>query len=338
MNSLAVYLCMVLLSVVVQGYNVLFPNGTMSAADKVFAVEGGFAVLPCTFTHNCINQTITGSVMWYRRKFWDQNLVFDCTFHGPSLSWCDKEAQEAGGGRFRFVGDLSQRDASIMVEDLRQEDNAKYRCGLELNVGKFQSELITHLFVRAPDHRVSVVTGAEGASATLPCIFSQTPFYTVHMVTWMTKDPYRHVVTFRHQSNGLWAVERGATRYELIGDPKQGNASTQINQLSVQDSHIYLCLVEFHMPIYLQKKQPFSQISQRDVRLQVLSVTVLLPVVILCIPLGLKAFGLFVMCIVFFSNRKRRGRSIAGGGGEQISNNSVYPPHPKTTRPSEQHF
>ncbi|XP_055488089.1 uncharacterized protein LOC129695295 [Leucoraja erinacea] len=294
----------------------------MSGADGVSAVEGASAVLPCTFTHPGIDHNLSGSVLWYKRTSLNPSIAFNCTFAGPGRSRCDEVTQEAGGSRFRFVGNLREGDASIMVEPLRRVDRDKYRCRLELNVGKFQSVIPTELTVEGPGGDVSVVNGTEGGSATLPCVYRQSPHYPRALtVTWMRKDPYRHIVTFRPQADGSWAAENGATRFELVGDPELGNASTRIKQLSVEDSDGYLCLVEFNKTennaainnvdekFKSSVHPPFTHQYQREVQLQVqlrvriTPVTQSYKVLILWIPLGLKTIVLLVMCVIFYRDK-----------------------------------
>ncbi|XP_069798693.1 uncharacterized protein [Narcine bancroftii] len=278
MSSQWVCLCGVLLSISVQGYNYSYNGWTMSGADIVSTVEGSSAVLPCSFTHPPTEQTLTGTVMWYKIKSGVNKLVFNCTCSDLGSSQYDPATQEVGGGRFTFVGNLSQRDASVMMDRLRREDGAWYRCRVELNIGKIQTVFPITLIVRAPDGKGSVVNGTEGDSVTLPCVF-QRPLsdLTLHTITWMVKDPYQLVVTFRRRSDGSWVAESDATRYELIRDPKHGDASTRINQLSVRDNHGYLCLVESRKPAYFynikgingQVKTPYIHLSQCEARLLV---------------------------------------------------------------------
>ncbi|XP_072903860.1 uncharacterized protein [Hemitrygon akajei] len=277
MLSLRVCLCTVLLSVSVRGYNYSFNGWSMSGADVVSAVEGASAVLPCTFTDTSPDVALNGSVIWYREKSGAKKPVFKCTYPGSGPSGCDTTTQEAGGGRFGFVGNLSRRDASIMVERLKRSDDGRYRCRVELNVGSFQTVVLTDLSVRAPGESVPVLNGTEGVSATLPCVFTrpQPRRLTAHTVTWMRKDPYRHIVTFSRCENGSWSVENGVTRYELVEDPEHGNASTRIKQLRAEDSHSYLCLAEFrksqhnHWPKGDDVKPPYIHVIQSEIQLQV---------------------------------------------------------------------
>ncbi|XP_062903808.1 uncharacterized protein LOC134346382 isoform X2 [Mobula hypostoma] len=337
MRSLWVCLCTVLLSVSVQGYNYSKHGWSVSGVDVVSAVEGASAVLPCTFTHPSTDVALNGSMNWYKIESGASKQVFKCTFFGSGRSGCST-TQEAGGGRFGFVGNLSRRDASIMVQRLNRSDGGRYQCKVDLNIGKHQTAVLTELSVRAPGESVSVMNGTEGASVTLPCEFTRPPQnLTAHTVTWMRKDPYRHIVTFRRYENGSWAAENGVTRYELVGVPERGNASTRIKQLRVEDSHSYLCLADFsdfthpypHFYGY-QLDPPYIHLPQSEIRLRVRPGTDAFAVLMLCIPLGLKTLALLVMGAVLCCDKLRKGGDscTAGGREEQTSKNQEQTPRP----------
>ncbi|XP_060690388.1 sialic acid-binding Ig-like lectin 15 isoform X1 [Hemiscyllium ocellatum] len=120
----------------------------MTIADGVRAEEGGSAVLPCSFTHPDAHLTLTGSILWHKAE--TQALIFKCTYPGPDHSQgelCENVRQRDGRNRFRFVGNLSNKDASIMMEGLNQEDAGSYRCRVELNINNFGSGKGTRLEV-----------------------------------------------------------------------------------------------------------------------------------------------------------------------------------------------
>ncbi|XP_072449607.1 uncharacterized protein [Chiloscyllium punctatum] len=263
MNSLYFWLS-AFMSVSVRGHTFPANGWSMTIADGVRAEEGGSAVLPCSFTHPDTNLTLTGSVIWKKYK---KGAIFKCTYPGPDHSQgelCENVRQWDGGNRFRFVGNLSNKDLSIMMEGLSREDDGSYRCRVELNIGNFGTRRGTHLEVEAAQGNVSVVSGTEGDSVTLPCIFRSWDSHTLTTVTWMRKEPYQHIVTFTAQSQGNWTTGHGGNRYELIGNPEEGNASTRINQLSVRDNHTYLCQVEY-------RSEPDSQyLIQQVTQLQVI--------------------------------------------------------------------
>ncbi|XP_072113196.1 uncharacterized protein [Mobula birostris] len=315
MLSLRVCLCTVLLSVSVRGHNYSLNGWSMSGADVVSAVEGASAVLPWTFTHPPTDLVPSGTVIWYKTEQGARKPVFNCTYPSSGRSWCDTTTLKTGGGRFGFVGNLSQRDASIMVQRLNRSDGGRYQCRVELNIDKFETAVLTDLSVRAPGESVSVMTGTEGASATLPCEFTRPPQnLTAHTVTWMRKDPYRHIVTFRRYENGLWAAENGVTRYELVGDPERGNVSIRIKQLSVEDSHSYRCLAAFRKMNHDYSfdrdhvKPPFIHVFQSEIQLQVRPGTEASAELMLCIPLGLKTVALLVMGAVLYGDKLRERR------------------------------
>ncbi|XP_062903809.1 uncharacterized protein LOC134346383 [Mobula hypostoma] len=272
---------------------------TIPYADDVFAVEGSSAVLPCTV----IDLTLPYTVTWLKGDLRGYNAVAKCTYPSPFHSQCSNMIQEAEGGRIIFVGDLSQGDASIMVQRLKRSDGGWYQC----NIPDISGMIVTQLMVRASDGKDLEVTGTEGASATLPCEFTRPPQSFISLtVTWMRKTPYRHIVTFRRQTNGSWAAENGVTRYELIGDPELGDASTRIKQLSVEDSHSYLCLAELKTRTdHGYTSSLIIHLSLYEAHLRMRAVKQMSPVVLLCIPLGMKIFTLLVMGIILYKIKPR---------------------------------
>ncbi|GCC20734.1 hypothetical protein chiPu_0019301 [Chiloscyllium punctatum] len=301
MSSLYIWLSTVLLSVSVQGSNFSLNGWSMTVADEVRAEEGGSAVLPCSFTHPDTNLTLTGSVIWYNRKSLNYNVIFNCTYPGPDHSQgdvCENVRQWDGENRFRFAGNLSNKDLSIMMEGLSREDTDSYQCRVDLNINSFQTTTLTQLEVEAAQGNVSVVSGTEGDSVTLPCIFRSWGSHTLTTVTWMRKEPYQHIVTFTAQSQGTWTTGHGGNRYELIGNPWEGNASLRINQLSVRDNHTYLCLVEY-------RSEPDSQyLIQKETRLMV---HVRRTVSTAMLVISLVSILLMLIIIIFVIFRKKEG-------------------------------
>ncbi|XP_060703257.1 uncharacterized protein LOC132829874 [Hemiscyllium ocellatum] len=307
MISLYIWLSAVLLSVSVHGSKIYVNGWSMTIADGVRAEEGGSAVLPCSFTHPDTNLTLTGSILWYKIK--PQSCIFNCTYPGPDHSQgelCENVIQRDDGNRFRFVGNLTNNDASIMMEGLSLRDAGFYLCYVELKIGRIKPKILTNLEVKAARGNIPVVSGTEGDSVTLPCIFMARDSHTLTTVTWMRKEPYQHIVTFTAQSQGTWTTGHGGNRYELIGNSEEGNASTRINQLSVRDNHTYLCLVEYRSK---RNFRFYQYLIQKEVQLQVVPGT--FPIVILCIPLVVKLPPLLVMWIILYKQKTRYGISLA---------------------------
>ncbi|XP_048450939.1 uncharacterized protein LOC109922807 isoform X4 [Rhincodon typus] len=157
MRSLYVCLSAVLLSVLVRGYNFSLNGWSMTGADSVSAEKGGSAVLPCSFTHPDTNLTLTGSVIW---KSQNKDVIFKCAYHSQG-ELCENVIQRDGGNRFRFVGNLSNKDASIIIDGLGQEDKGSYRCRVELNIGKFETQTPTKLEVKAQSQGYWTIVNGE---------------------------------------------------------------------------------------------------------------------------------------------------------------------------------
>ncbi|XP_072373658.1 sialic acid-binding Ig-like lectin 12 isoform X2 [Scyliorhinus torazame] len=307
MGSLYILLSAVLLPVTVWGFQTSLNGWTMTVADRVSAGEGGTAILPCAFTHPPPrDRSVNGSVMWFTSDPVN-GLIFQCAYPGTDPSQgepCENGKQQDAGSRFRFVGNLSNNDVSIMMERLSRADSNVYRCRVELNIDNFGAQPGTRLTVNAAGGNDSVVSGTEGASVTLPCTFIPSNSHTLTTVSWMRKEAYQHVVTFRPQSDGLWTTVNGDNRYELIGNPKEGNASIRIKQLTVNDSRSYLCLVE-----YTSGKPHYQYLIQTETRLQVkpeIPHNSPFKLSLLLIPLLILLLFLLVSFIIF---RKKRGHS-----------------------------
>ncbi|XP_078071345.1 uncharacterized protein LOC144495190 isoform X1 [Mustelus asterias] len=307
MSSLYFVLSAVLLSVSVRGLKHSLNDWSMTVADEVSVGDGGSAVLPCTFTHPPTNRTLTGSVIWFTRHPTidpgKNKTIFNCTYPGtahPRGELCESGKQRDGGSRFRFLGNLSNNDVSIMMERLsREESELRYYCRVELNIDKFQITTGTALRLRDASGNDLVVNGTEGASVTLPCMFTPHSDYSMTNVSWMRKEPYQHVVTFRVQSDGSWTTVNGGNRYEFIGNLKEGNASIRINQLSVNDDDTYLCLVEY-------TSSNSHHLILNETRLQVIHVRPTFKIYQLVISLLIL---LLVLLIIFIICRKKGGYS-----------------------------
>ncbi|GCC35470.1 hypothetical protein chiPu_0013955 [Chiloscyllium punctatum] len=130
----------------------------MTVADGVRAEERGTAVLPCSFTHPGTNFTLVGSVIWIKS---DTDVIFKCTYSETDHSQgelCENVTQRDSGNRFRFVGNLSNNDISLMMEGLSREDAGPYLCRVELNIGSFQAQSPTKLEIEGKKECLSVVS------------------------------------------------------------------------------------------------------------------------------------------------------------------------------------
>uniref|UniRef100_A0A4W3GIL7 Ig-like domain-containing protein n=1 Tax=Callorhinchus milii TaxID=7868 RepID=A0A4W3GIL7_CALMI len=112
--------------------------------------------------------------------------------------------------------------------------------------------------------------GTVGESVMLLCpLPSPDPVYKLVNVTWVRKEPYSHLVTFR-QEGGSWNKTEGDERCELRGSVADGDITLTVSRLVTEDNGIYLCLVE-------AEKENKRLVIQREIRVQVQSSTGKIP-------------------------------------------------------------
>ncbi|CAN0410052.1 unnamed protein product [Lampetra fluviatilis] len=95
------------------------------AQTSVEAVEGGSAMLPCTFSYPAHLPPSRVSVSW-RPEGFHEAIMFQSA--DPFLR--ENVLGDGGGGRFSLAGNLSTRNASISIRDLRLDDFKAYVCQL----------------------------------------------------------------------------------------------------------------------------------------------------------------------------------------------------------------
>ncbi|XP_048474872.1 uncharacterized protein LOC125487426 [Rhincodon typus] len=160
----------------------------------------------------------------------------------------------------------------------------------------------TQLQVDAAQGSVSMVSGTDRDSVTLPCIFMTRDSNTLSTVTWMRKETYQHIVTFTAQSQGNWTIVKGGNRYQLVRNPEDKPAE---------------CERQSHLPvsggIQVKTRLPVSD-PERDTA--VAKRTESTTVYLLTIPLLIQLIIIFIIVIIFIIFRKK------GGGSQQIEQTS----------------
>ncbi|XP_061435330.1 uncharacterized protein LOC133360554 isoform X2 [Lethenteron reissneri] len=93
------------------------------ARTSVEAVEGGSAMLPCTFSYPAHLPPSRVSVSW-RPEGFHEAIMFQSA--DPFLG--ENFLGDGGGGRVSLAGNLSTHNASISIRDLRLDDFKAYVC------------------------------------------------------------------------------------------------------------------------------------------------------------------------------------------------------------------
>ncbi|XP_067838216.1 sialic acid-binding Ig-like lectin 12 isoform X2 [Heptranchias perlo] len=234
---------------------------------QVTVNKGDSATLPCTFSPpDQYPSNIT--VLWMKENPWKESVVFSQT---RSLRDGSDSVTVNKGERYQLIGDPTQGDASIRMRDLGLNDTSKYFCHVHVKNG--DGENVTQdemrLQVVADRNNIWRVTVNKGDSAALPCTFSPPDQYPSNItVLWMKENPWKESVVFsqtrslRDGSDSV-TVNKGE-RYQLIGDPTQGDASIRMRDLGLNDTSKYFCHVHV-------KNGDGENVTQDEMRLQVVA-------------------------------------------------------------------
>ncbi|XP_067838508.1 sialic acid-binding Ig-like lectin 15 [Heptranchias perlo] len=160
-----------------------------------------------------------------------------------------------------------------MIQHLTLRDNERqFICLVDLQDytnETSQSLFQTILVVAADRNNIWRVTVNKGDSATLPCTFSPPDQYPSNItVLWMKENPWKESVVF-NQTRSLRDGSDSVTvnkgdRYQLIGDPTQGDASIRMRDLGLNDTSKYFCHVHV-------KNGGREYVTQDEMRLQVVA-------------------------------------------------------------------
>ncbi|XP_067249442.1 junctional adhesion molecule-like [Chanodichthys erythropterus] len=198
----------------------------------------GSVVLPCSCAHP---QSTVNTFTWQFLGSGQQRIpVFE---------------DEKYSGRRVLFNESSPQNLSLLISDLRKEDQGYYRCETK------QSTSI-HLAVKGCDlvqstEKLNEVTGYAGESVVLPCSCSEL-LAKPEQIQWRYfventfKEIYPNEKTERHKN-----------RVKLLNQTSPGNLSLHISALTAEDKGDYICSVSFqrvtyrlHVEVILRTEKP----------------------------------------------------------------------------------
>ncbi|XP_059830173.1 sialic acid-binding Ig-like lectin 15 isoform X2 [Hypanus sabinus] len=222
---------------------------SVESPDMVIGREGKPVVLFCTFTHPHHGYRGNISVSWREEKMgkWFLNYT-----NYPSGNGFASWVHESAGERYQLLGSPRQNDVSIIIRSLRPcDDHTQYTCLVELQVhgNETAQNFSQTLLMVTGGFKATSVIGKRGDSARLLCSFSPLETKVTSItVLWMKGNPWKGSILFnqtRFSSASppytITVTEGG--RYELVGDPEQGNASIRVTDLRMNDTGGYFCYV-----------------------------------------------------------------------------------------------
>ncbi|XP_062903801.1 sialic acid-binding Ig-like lectin 15 isoform X2 [Mobula hypostoma] len=222
---------------------------SVESPDTVIGRVGKPVVLFCTFTHPHHAYRGNISVSWREEKTgkWFLNYT-----NYPSGNGFASWIQESAGERFQLVGSPRRNDVSIIIRSLRPcDDHTQYTCLVELQVHRNQTahNFSQTLLMVTGGFKATSVIGKRGGSSRLPCSFSPLDKKVASItILWTKGNPWKGTTVFNQTRSSSVSTPYTITvneggRYELVGNPEQGDASIGVTDLRMNDSGDYFCCV-----------------------------------------------------------------------------------------------
>ncbi|KAI5094407.1 hypothetical protein C0J45_16131 [Silurus meridionalis] len=199
------------------GWSLSPPGCALSVKNntEITQYKGGSVLLPCS----C-------SDLHYK----PQKFTWETFRTGPLTEVLNDEHY---GGRYQLFNNISPANLSLLISDLREEDQGYYRCStglqeykdIRLNVKG--CELVKNTVVEE-------VTGFTGESVVLPCVCAD-----------LQNDPKR--VTWKFNKNNhfqeIYSKQTGnhSNRVKLVSKNPPGTLSLLISDLTEEDQGFYRC-------------------------------------------------------------------------------------------------
>ncbi|XP_073672722.1 immunoglobulin superfamily member 10-like [Garra rufa] len=186
---------------------------------------GASVVLPCSCAHP---QSTATTFTWQFGTQWIQ--VFE---------------DEKYSGRRELFNESSPTNLSLLITDLRMDDQGYYRCTTESN-----TYTDVHLEVKGCDlvenRRTVEVSGYSGGSVVLPCSCTEL-LAKPEQIQWMyfVENEYKEIYPNEQ-------IESHKNRVKLFNPNTPGNLSLQISALTTDDRGDYQCFVSSQQIVFFR--------------------------------------------------------------------------------------
>ncbi|XP_067231633.1 polymeric immunoglobulin receptor-like [Chanodichthys erythropterus] len=200
---------------------------------KVTGYTGGSVLLPCS----CTDPQSTVKFTWLVLHGSQRNEVFK---------------NENYKGRWKLFNESSPANLSLLISDLRKEDEGSYRCEI---LGRNYTDIRVNIKGCDLDQNKQTVevTGHSGESVVLPCSCTELQDKPLQL-TW-TYTPLNQTKSEEIYPNEQSERHRG--RVKLLDQPSPGNLSLLISGLNTEDQGEYHCSVlqQQHVNIRLRVQE-----------------------------------------------------------------------------------
>ncbi|XP_048011267.1 polymeric immunoglobulin receptor-like [Megalobrama amblycephala] len=208
---------------------------------EITGYTGGSVVLPCSCAHP---QATVNRFTWL--------------FYGNGKQWIPVFEDEEFSGRRVLFNKSSPQNLSLLISDLRKENQGFYKCKTE-----HDSITITILLTVKGCKLVQntkttiVVTGYAGESVVLPCSCSEL-LAKPEQIRWMYIVGKAYKEIYPNEK-----IERHKNRVKLLNQTSPGNLSLHISALTAEDEGDYVCSVSsqtvysrLHVEVILRTEKP----------------------------------------------------------------------------------
>ncbi|XP_048011281.1 polymeric immunoglobulin receptor-like [Megalobrama amblycephala] len=204
---------------------------------------GGSVVLPCS----CAHPQSTA-------------ITFTWQFYGNGERWISVFEDEKYSGRRVLFNENTPQNLSLLISDLRKEDEGYYKCETEQHT-------YIHLTVKGCNLVQNTttkiaVTGYAGESVVLPCSCSEL-LAKPEQIQWMYIVEKRYKEIYPNEK-----TERHKNRVKLLNQTSPGNLSLHISALTAEDEGDYYCSVSsqkvyfrLHVEVTLRTEKPHIHTS-----------------------------------------------------------------------------
>ncbi|KTG41986.1 hypothetical protein cypCar_00031987, partial [Cyprinus carpio] len=188
---------------------------------------GASVVLPCS----CADpQSTVGTFTWYFEK---------------GNQWIQVFQDEKYSGRLVQFDELSPTNLSLLISDLRTNDQGYYKCMTEPNIFTY-----VDLKVKGCDlvenRRTVVVTGYSGESVVLPCSCTELLAKPEH-IQWKYFKEHQYKEIYPNKQ-----IENYKNRVKMFNPNTPGNLSLHISALTTEDQGDYQCFVSSQQLIFVR--------------------------------------------------------------------------------------
>ncbi|XP_026064488.1 uncharacterized protein LOC113047343 [Carassius auratus] len=207
---------------------------------EVTGYTGGSVLLPCSCTHS---QSTVKTFTWKRH-------------YNRGNQWTEVFQDKKYKNRLKLFNQSSPANLSLLISDLRKEDEGFYRCYAPQTTSTYTD---INLRIQGCDldqnKRVAEITGHSGESVVLPCSCTELQAKP-EQLTWTFTAPNKNSEEIYPYEQS----ERVTGRLRLLNEISPGNLSLQISNLTKEDQGEYRCSVSSQQHINIRLRVQESQI------------------------------------------------------------------------------